>query len=104
MKPFLLIDKTLYAYYDNTEFCNTRRSFHMAVVTSTIKGQIVIPAPLRKKFQIVNGTRVQVYDDGKHIIVDPIFDDPIATGKGMLKTKGRALKALISDRKKESKQ
>lgn len=75
----------------------------MAVVTSTIKGQIVIPAPLRKKFQIVNGTRVQVYDNGKHIIVEPLHDDPIAIGKGMLKTKGRALKALISDRNKESK-
>jgi len=75
----------------------------MAVVTSTIKGQIVIPAPLRKYFQIVNGTRVQVYDDGKHIIVDPLYEDPIASGRGMLKTKGKALKALISDRKKESK-
>jgi AbrB family looped-hinge helix DNA binding protein len=74
----------------------------MAVVTSTIKGQIVIPAPLRKKFKIVNGTRVQVYDDGKHIIVEPLYDDPVSMGKGMLKTKGRALKALISDRKKES--
>ena len=74
----------------------------MAVVTSTIKGQIVIPAPLRKKFKIVNGTRVRVYDNGQNIIVEPLYDDPVSAGKGMLKTKGRVLKALISDRKKES--
>jgi AbrB family looped-hinge helix DNA binding protein len=73
------------------------------VVTSSIKGQIVIPAPLRKKFKIANGTRTHVYDDGKRIIVEPLYDDPVSAGKGMLKTKGRVLKSLISDREKESK-
>ena len=74
----------------------------MVVVTSTVKGQIVIPAPLRKKFKIEKGTQIYIYDDGKRIIVEPIHDDPVASGKGMLKTHGKVLKALIADREKES--
>ena len=74
----------------------------MEVVTSTIKGQIVIPAPLRKKFKIKKGTRVCVYDDGKRIIVEPLYDDPVLSGRGMLRTHGKVLEALVSDRKKEA--
>jgi AbrB family looped-hinge helix DNA binding protein len=74
----------------------------MPVVTSTIKGQIVIPAEIRARFKIKKGTRVNVYYEGNRIIVEPITDDPIAEGLGMLKTKGRILKSLIEDRKKEA--
>jgi AbrB family looped-hinge helix DNA binding protein len=74
----------------------------MPIVTSTVKGQIVIPAEIRARYKIKKGTQVNVYDDGERIIVEPIMDDPIQKGRGMLKTRGRILKALISDRKKES--
>ena len=76
----------------------------MAVVTSTVKGQIVIPADIRKKFNIKRGSRVNVYDEGNKIIVEPLLNDPIQEGRGMLKTQGRILKALVADRKKEAKQ
>ena len=76
----------------------------MAIVTSTIKGQIVIPADIRKKFNIKRGSRVNVYDEGEKIIVEPLPDDPVQEGRGMLKTQGRILKALIADRKREAKQ
>ncbi len=75
----------------------------MPIVTSTIKGQIVIPADIRAKFNIRKGTRVCVYDEGDRIIIEPVADDPIQKGQGMLQTKGKILKALIDDRKKESK-
>ena len=75
----------------------------MAIVTSTIKGQIVIPAEIRMRFKIRKGTQVNVYDDGKRIIVEPLPDDPIEEGRGMLKTRGKILRALLQDRKKESK-
>ena len=75
----------------------------MEIVTSTIKGQIVIPASIRKKFNIVKGTRVRVYEDGERIIVEPMRDDPVASGKGMLKTGGKVLKTLIADRSEEAK-
>ena len=74
----------------------------MPIVTSTIKGQIVIPAKIRTKFKIKKGTQVNVYDDGKRIIVEPLADDPIEEGRGMLKTRGKILRALVEDRKKEA--
>ena len=74
----------------------------MTIVTSTIKGQIVIPADIRRKFKIKKGTRVNVYKDGNKIIVEPLPDDPIKQGRGMLKTRGRILKALMADRKREA--
>jgi AbrB family looped-hinge helix DNA binding protein len=77
---------------------------NMAVVTSTVKGQIVIPAEIRKKFKLKKGSRVNVYEKGDKIIVEPLPDDPIQEGRGMLKTRGRILKALIEDRKREAKQ
>ena len=76
----------------------------MAVVTSTVKGQIVIPAYIRKKFKIKKGSRVNVYDEGNKIIVEPLPDDPVQEGRGMLKTRGLILKALIEDRKREAEQ
>ena len=75
----------------------------MVLVTSTIKGQIVIPADIRKKFKIKKGTRVNVYEKENKIIVEPLPDDPVKEGRGMLKTQGRVLKALMKDRKKEAK-
>ena len=75
----------------------------MTIVTSTVKGQIVIPADIRAKFRIKKGTRVNVYEDRNKIIVEPLPDDPIKEGRGMLKTRGRILKALMADRKREAK-
>ena len=75
----------------------------MTIVTSTVKGQIVIPAHIRRKFKIKKGTRVYVYEEGNKIIVEPVLEDPIKEGRGMLKTRGRILKALMADRKKEAK-
>jgi AbrB family looped-hinge helix DNA binding protein len=77
---------------------------NVAVVTSTIKGQIVIPADIRKKFKITKGSRVNVYEKGNKIIVEPLPDNPVQEGRGMLKTRGRVLKALIEDRKREAEQ
>ena len=74
----------------------------MPVVTSTIKGQIVIPAGIRARFKIKKGTRVNVYDEGNRIIVEPLYNDPIKEGRGMLKTGGRILRSLKEDRKKEA--
>lgn len=72
------------------------------IVTSTIKGQIVIPANLRKKFGIVKGTPIRIYEQNSKIIVEPIHEDPVEKGKGMLKTKGSVLRRLMADRKEEA--
>jgi bifunctional DNA-binding transcriptional regulator/antitoxin component of YhaV-PrlF toxin-antitoxin module len=76
----------------------------MDVVKATVKGQILIPVSLRRKYQIEKGTPLRVYGRRKRIILEPVIQDPVEEGRGMLKTKGRILKSLIEDRKRESKQ
>jgi len=75
----------------------------LTIVTSTIKGQIVIPADIRRKYGIEKGTRLKVYEQKNMIIVKPLKGDPVQEGRGMLKTKGRILKSLVKDRKREAK-
>ena len=76
----------------------------MDVVKATVKGQILIPASLRRKYRIERGTALRVYGEKNRIIFEPVVRDPVEEGQGMLKTKGRILKSLIKDRKKEAKQ
>ena len=75
----------------------------MTIITSTLKGQIVIPADIRRKYGIEKGTRFKVYEQKNKIIVEPLKRDPVQEGRGILKTKGRILKALVNDRKREAK-
>lgn len=76
----------------------------MDVVKATVKGQVLIPASLRRKYRIERGTSLRVYGLNNRIILEPVDRDPVEEGRGMLKTKGRILKALIEDRKREARQ
>jgi len=76
----------------------------MNVVKATVKGQILIPVPLRRKYKLERGTPLRVYDKKNRIILEPVVRDPVEEDRGMLKTKGRILKSLIEDRKREVKQ
>jgi AbrB family looped-hinge helix DNA binding protein len=53
---------------------------------ATIKGQIVIPAALRRKYNIQGGTRIQVYEErgGSYFIRLPVrpFERPGECSKG----------------------
>ncbi len=66
----------------------------------SVKGQIVIPASLRRKYGIKSGTKIQIHDDGERIILKPIADDFYGKLRGSLKGK-KALKVLIADRASE---
>lgn len=48
----------------------------MTIVTSTVKGQIVIPTDIRRKYGIEKGTRFKVYEQKNKIIVEPLKRDP----------------------------
>jgi AbrB family looped-hinge helix DNA binding protein len=76
----------------------------MNVVKATVKGQILIPASLRRKYRIERGTPLRVYEGKNRIILETMDRDPVEEGRGMLKTKGRILKALAEDRKREAKE
>ncbi len=74
----------------------------MIVTKATIKGQVVIPAPLRKKFNIKQGTRIAVLEgEGNVICLKPLLDDPIEASRGILKGKTSMLQALLKDRREE---
>jgi len=70
--------------------------------TATIKGQIVIPSSVRRKFGIKEGTRIRIEVDEKNqlIILKPITPEYIRSLHGSLKG-GNAMKILIEERQKE---
>ena len=66
----------------------------------SVKGQVVIPRWLRREFDIEDGTRAFVYQDGDAIVLKPITPKHIKNLRGSLKGAG-VLKALMDDRKRE---
>ena len=67
----------------------------------TVKGQVVIPSRLRRKFGIKKGTQVYLYERDGEIIVKPITDEYIRNMVGITGTKGKLLKALMEEKAKE---
>jgi len=67
---------------------------------ATIKGQIVIPAELRKKYGIKAGTKINVMDENDRIVLQPITREYIHSLRGKFRGKG-LLKALADEKKKE---
>ncbi|HEX2696942.1 MAG TPA: AbrB/MazE/SpoVT family DNA-binding domain-containing protein [Anaerolineales bacterium] len=67
---------------------------------ATVKGQIVIPAKLRKKYGIKNGTKIIVLDNGDSITLKPVTEQYLKNLQGSLKGKG-GLKALLDERRKD---
>jgi len=64
------------------------------------KGQIVIPAILRRKYGIKNGTKIIVMDNGDSILLKPVTEQYLRKLQGSLKGKG-ALKVLLDERRKD---
>ncbi len=72
---------------------------HKSVVT--VKGQIVIPSKLRRKFGIKKGTQVYLYERDGEIVVRPITDEYLRSLAGITGTKGKLLKALMEEKAKD---
>jgi AbrB family looped-hinge helix DNA binding protein len=68
----------------------------------TVKGQIVIPSKIRRKFGITEGTRVQVDvdEEGHRIILTPVTRDYVQNLRGKYRGKG-LLNALAAEKKQE---
>ncbi len=74
----------------------------MSVVTS--KGQVVIPAPLRRRMRIRKGTRVAFQQSGTAILMEPITPEYIRSLRGIAKVKKgqrSALDYLLEERRRE---
>ena len=67
---------------------------------ATSKGRIVIPAMLRKKYGIKNGTKIIVTDIGDAIVLKPVTEQYLKSLQGSLKGKG-GLKTLLDERGKD---
>lgn len=76
----------------------------MTISKATIKGQVIIPVELRRKFNITKGTRISIEEgQGRVILLKPLPEDPIAASRGMLKGKKSLTRALLKDRREEAK-
>ena len=73
----------------------------MKKASVTIKGQIVIPSKLRRKFGIKKGTQVFLFERGDEIVIKPITDEYLRSMAGVMGTKGRLLRALKEEKAKE---
>jgi len=54
-------------------------------VTMSAKGQIVIPAEVRRKLSLKAGAHLRVYDEGGKILLVPEVEDPVSSGLGFLR-------------------
>jgi AbrB family looped-hinge helix DNA binding protein len=55
------------------------------LIKSTVKGQIVIPASLRRKYGITEKTPIHIYEQDGKIILEPITREYIHKVRGMYK-------------------
>ena len=72
---------------------------HTSKVTQ--KGQIVIPAPLRRKLGFDQGTKVVIVETDGGVEVRPLDDHYFEQFAGLLSGEGKATQALLDERQKE---
>jgi AbrB family looped-hinge helix DNA binding protein len=93
----LLIGLDIHSDYKYTIGSQRRQKMPDTTVVTT-KGQIVIPARIRKKLNIKKGTKLHIEERGELIILRPITEAYFERLAGILPTKGRLSQALINDR------
>ena len=67
----------------------------------TTKGQLVIPARIRRRHGIKRGTRVCLIEHGEEIVLKPLTPEYFQKAAGILGTGGKVLKAFLEEKKKE---
>lgn len=72
-------------------------------LTISNKGWVVIPAELRRKYNLTPGTEVVIVDYGGVLAIIPAMRDPIKQGRGLLKDLPSLTKDLLKERQKERK-
>jgi AbrB family looped-hinge helix DNA binding protein len=85
----------LYIYYEGRN--------NMATTIVTTKGQVVIPAHIRRKLNIKKGTKLYIEDREHEIILKPVTLAYFEKIAGILPTKGKLTKALLEERARDKK-
>ena len=65
------------------------------------KGQIVIPAAIRKKYGIHPGSHVHIFDYGNIVYLMPPAEDPVADSMGCLPPTPSMSEEILEGRKKD---
>ena len=65
------------------------------------KGWVVIPAELRKKYDLKPGANLQVIDYGGVLAIVPAFTDAVKEGAGILKGDDSLTQAIIDEHRME---
>ena len=68
------------------------------ITAMTKRGQTVVPAEIRQRFQIQSNAKLEWMTDGETIRVSPLPSDPIRGARGIAKGKG-LMQALRATRK-----
>jgi len=66
----------------------------------TERGQTVVPAPIRKRYKLVKGARLEWVDDGFTIKVIPIPSDPVEALHGIAEGEN-LLGVLLEERRRD---
>jgi AbrB family looped-hinge helix DNA binding protein len=74
-------------------------SIETSVVTS--KGQLVIPARLRRRFGIKKGTLIAFVEDDGRMVMQPVTREFVRGLRGSLNGEPSALKFLLEERRRE---
>jgi AbrB family looped-hinge helix DNA binding protein len=69
------------------------------IVTS--KGQLVVPARLRRRFGIKRGTVIAFIEENGHMLLQPVTREFIRGLRGSLKGEVSALNVLLEERQRE---
>ncbi len=75
----------------------------MPTVKTLTKGQIVIPAELRRKYHIEPGTEMQIMEYGGIIYLIPPAADPVKAAQGSLPSKPSLADQLLRERRSDYK-
>jgi AbrB family looped-hinge helix DNA binding protein len=75
----------------------------MEVSTMTSKGQIVVPARLRKRYGIKPGTKIHFIERNHEILFQPVTSEYIRSVCGLLKSDGSLTKELLKERARDKK-
>ncbi|MBI5353619.1 MAG: AbrB/MazE/SpoVT family DNA-binding domain-containing protein [Chloroflexi bacterium] len=73
------------------------------VLTISNKGWVVIPAEMRKKYNLSPGSEVMLVDYGGVLTIVPVIADPVKRGRGLLKGQPSLSDVLQKDREFEKK-
>ena len=76
----------------------------MATVKTLAKGQVVIPAEIRKKYHIEPGTEMQIMEYGGIIYLVPPVQDPVTAACGILPSRPSLSNRLLKERESEFKE